>query len=117
MTPPSQPEHALPPELVSDWEALSARWQDGPISEWLVLLPEQFATGLSPARYGDLPRWRYALSALPPLPTADIQLTTARVGLSGTVPAETMDALRNALMSLHPCLREEVGPDILKSST
>ena len=102
MTPPSQPEHALPPELVSDWEALSARWQDGPLSEWLVLLPEQFATGLSPARYGDLPRWRDALSALPPLPTADIQLTTARVGLSGTVPAQTMDALRNALMGLHP---------------
>ena len=102
MTPPSQPEHALPPELVSDWEALSARWQDGPLSEWLVLLPEQLATGLSPARYGDLPRWRDALSALPPLPTADTQLTTSRVGLSGTVPAETMDALRNALMGLHP---------------
>ncbi|GIR71040.1 MAG: tRNA U34 carboxymethyltransferase [Halieaceae bacterium] len=102
MTPPSQPEHALPPELVSDWEALSARWQDGPLSEWLVLLPEQFATGLSPARYGDLPRWRDALSALPPLPTADIQLTTSRVGLSGTVPAETMDALHSALMGLHP---------------
>ena len=102
MTPPSQPEHALPPELVSDWKALSARWQDGPLSEWLVLLPEQFATGLSPARYGDLPRWRDALGALPPLPSADIQLTTARVGLSGTVPAETMDTLHSALMGLHP---------------
>ena len=102
MTPPSQHQHALPPELVSDWEALSARWQDGPLSEWLVLLPEQFATGLSPARYGDLPRWRDALSALPPLPTADIQLTTARVGLSGTAPAETMEALHCALMGLHP---------------
>ena len=102
MTPPSQPEHALPPELVSDWEALSALWQDGPLSEWLVLLPEQLATGLSPARYGDLPRWRDALSALPPLPTADIQLTTARVGLSGTAPAETMEALHCALMGLHP---------------
>ena len=102
MTPPSQPEHALPPELVSDWEALSARWQDGPLSKWLVLLPEQLATGLSPARYGDLPRWRDALSALPTLPTADIQLTTARVGLSGTAPAETMEALHCALMELHP---------------
>ena len=102
MTPLSQPEHALPPELVSDWGALSARWQDGPLSEWLVLLPEQLATGLSPARYGDLPRWRDALSALPTLPTADIQLTTARVGLSGTAPAETMEALHCALMGLHP---------------
>ena len=102
MTPPSPPEHALPPELVNDWEALSSRWQDGPLSEWLALLPEQFATGLSPARYGDLPRWREALGALPPLSSADIQLTTARVGLSGTVPAETMDTLHSALMGLHP---------------
>ena len=102
MTPPSPLEHALPPELVSDWEALSARWQDGPFTDWLPLLPEQFNTGLSQARYGDLPRWRYALNALPSLPTADIQLTTARVGLSGTAPAETMDALHSALMGLHP---------------
>ena len=102
MTPPSPSEHALPPELVSDWEALSARWQDGPLSEWLALLSDQFTTGLSPARYGDLPRWREALGALPPLPSADIQLTTARVGLSGTVPAETMDTLHSALMGLHP---------------
>ena len=102
MTPHSPPEHALPPELVSDWEALSLRWQDGPLSEWLALLPEQFTTGLSPARYGDLPRWRDALGALPPLPSADIQLTTARVGLAGTAPAETMDILHSALMGLHP---------------
>jgi len=102
MTPPSSAEHALPPELVSDWEALSSRWQDGALAEWLALLPEQFATGLSPARYGDLPRWRESLGALPTLPSADIQLTTARVGLSGTAPAETMDALHSALMGLHP---------------
>lgn len=102
MTPHSPPEQALPPELVSDLEALSSRWQDGPLSKWLALLPEQFAAGLSPARYGDLPRWREALGALPPLPNADIQLTTARVGLSGTAPAETMDALHSALMGLHP---------------
>jgi len=102
MTPPSPPEHALPPELVNDWEALSLRWQDGLLAEWLALLPEQFTTGLSPARYGDLPRWREALGALPPLPSADIQLTTARVGLSGTAPPETMDTLHSALIGLHP---------------
>jgi tRNA (mo5U34)-methyltransferase len=92
----------VPPELVSDWEALSSRWQDGPLSEWLTLLPEQFTTGLSPARYGDLPRWRDALASLPPLPTADIQLNTARVGVSGTASSETMKPLRSALMGLHP---------------
>ena len=102
MTPHSPLEHALPPELVSDWEALSSRWQDGPLSEWLALLPEQFNTGLSPARYGDLPRWRDALASLPPLPTADIHLNTARVSVSGTASSETMEALCSALMGLHP---------------
>ena len=102
MTSPVSTRTRIPPELVSDWEALSSRWQDGPLSEWLTLLPEQFNTGLSPARYGDLPRWRDALASLPPLPTADIQLNTARVGVSGTASSETMEALRSALMGLHP---------------
>ena len=102
MTPPSPLEHALPPELVSDWEALNSRWRKGPLSEWLSALPDQLRAGLSPARYGDLPRWREALGALPSLPTADIHLNNSRVGLSGTVPAETMDSLHSALMGLHP---------------
>ena len=102
MTAPSPPEHALPPELVSDWEALSSRWQDGPLSEWLALLPEQFNTGLSPARYGDLPRWREALGALPSLSATDIQLNGARVGVKGQISAESYAALQAALMGLHP---------------
>ena len=102
MTPPSPSEHALPPELVSDWEALSSRWQDGPLSEWLALLPEQFNTGLSPARYGDLPRWREALGALPSLSATDIQLNSARVGVTGQISAESHAALQAALMGLHP---------------
>ena len=102
MTPPSPSEHALPPELVSDWEALSSRWQDGPLSEWLALLPEQFNTGLSPARYGDLPRWREALGALPSLSATDIQLNSARVGVTGQISADSHAALQAALMGLHP---------------
>ena len=102
MTPPSPSEHALPPELVSDWEALSSRWQDGPLSEWLALLPEQFNTGLSPARYGDLLRWREALGALPSLSATDIQLNSARVGVTGQISAESHAALQAALMGLHP---------------
>ena len=102
MTPPSPSKHALPPELVSDWEALSSRWQDGPLSEWLALLPEQFNTGLSPARYGDLPRWREALGALPSLSATDIQLNSARVGMTGQISADSHAALQAALMGLHP---------------
>ena len=102
MTPPSLSKHSLPPELVSDWEALSSRWQDGPLSEWLALLPEQFNTGLSPARYGDLLRWREALGALPSLSATDIQLNSARVGVTGQISAESHAALQAALMGLHP---------------
>ena len=102
MTSPSAPTPKLPPELVSDWQALESRWVDGPLSEWRALLPEQFNTGLSPARYGDLPRWREAIAKLPPLPTTRIQLNTARVGISGTAPTETLNTLHSALMELHP---------------
>ena len=102
MTSPSAPTPKPPPELVSDWQALESRWVDGPLSEWRALLPEQFNTGLSTARYGDLPRWREAIAKLPPLPTARIQLNTARVGISGTVPTETLNTLHSALMGLHP---------------
>ena len=102
MTLPSPSEHALPPELVSDWKALSSRWQDGPLSEWLALLPEQFNTGLSPARYGDLPRWREALGALPSLSATDIQLNSGRVGMTGQISADSHAALQAALMGLHP---------------
>ena len=102
MTSSAAPATKLPPELVSDWQALESRWIDGPLSEWRALLPEQFNTGLSPARYGDLPRWREAIANLPPLPTAGIQLNAARVGISGSVPTETLDTLHTALMGLHP---------------
>ena len=103
MTSPAALEHVLPPELLQRLGSRSAHaGKPGPLSEWLTLLPEQFNAGLSPARYGDLPRWRDALASLPPLPTADIQLNTARVGVSGTASSETMEALRSALMGLHP---------------
>ncbi|MEK9625107.1 MAG: tRNA 5-methoxyuridine(34)/uridine 5-oxyacetic acid(34) synthase CmoB [Halieaceae bacterium] len=102
MTPSSSSGHSLPPELRSDWKALSSRWQDGPLSEWLTRLPEQFIKGLSPARYGDLPRWREALGALPSLSATDIQLNSARVGVTGQISAESHAALQAALMGLHP---------------
>ena len=102
MTPSSSSGHSLPPELRSDWKALSSRWQDGPLSEWLTRLPEQFIKGLSPTRYGDLPHWREALGALPSLSATDIQLNSARVGVTGQISAESHAALQAALMGLHP---------------
>ena len=107
MTSSAAPATKLPPELVSDWQALESRWIDGPLSEWRALLPEQFNTGLSPARYGDLPRWREAIANLPPLPTAGIQLNAARVGISGSVPTETLDTF--CLLYTSPSPRDQRG--------
>lgn len=92
----------LPPELVDDWEQLEARWQDGVLEPWLTQLPEQFAVGLSVERFGDLPRWRAALAALPALSTASLQLSSARVGALGDISAEDRTQLEQALMGLHP---------------
>ena len=92
----------LPPELVADWEQLSARWQTTTLQPWLAILPDQLASGLSPERFGDLPRWRQALLSLPALPGGSPQLASARVGLSGEAAASTLANLRAALMGLHP---------------
>ena len=102
MTSPSTLEDELPPELISDWEILSARWQDGPLQSWLSVLPDQIKTGLSEERYGDLPRWRAALASLPLLPATGLHLNSARVGFSGAAPEEKIASLRTALMGLHP---------------
>ncbi len=92
----------LPPELVADWEQLNARWQSTPLQPWLTMLPEQLQSGLSLERFGNLPRWRQALSSLPALPNGIVQLTSARVGLSGEATASMLAHLRVALMGLHP---------------
>ncbi len=92
----------IPAELVADWEQLNARWQTTTLQPWLTILPDQLASGLSPERFGDLPRWRDALANLPALPTGSPQLTSARVGLSGEASPSTLSMLRSALMGLHP---------------
>jgi len=92
----------IPAELVADWEQLNARWQTTTLQPWLAILPDQLTSGLSPERFGDLPRWRDALANLPALPTGSPQLTSARVGLSGEASPPTLSMLRAALMGLHP---------------
>ena len=92
----------IPAELVADWEQLNARWQTTTLQPWLAILPDQLASGLSPERFGDLPRWRDALANLPALQTGSPQLTSARVGLSGEASPSTLSMLKAALMGLHP---------------
>lgn len=91
-----------PPELTADLRALPLRWRDTPLATWLPHLPEQCAQGLSLERYGDLPRWREALAALPEIAAGAVHLDSSRVGVSGDISDEQATALKTALRGLHP---------------
>jgi tRNA (mo5U34)-methyltransferase len=86
-----------------DYRPLIKAWEGTGLAPWARLLPGQIATGLSPERYGDLPRWLNALTALPTLSADSLHLDTDRVGASSTAPDEvTRATLRSTLMDLHP---------------
>ena len=87
-----------------DYQPLIEQWQDGALAPWAKLLPQQIAQGLSPQRYGDLPRWLKVLDDLPELRAELIALDRARVGAAASVPPDqaTTDQLREALLRLHP---------------
>ncbi len=87
-----------------DYRELVERWQDGELAAWAALLPKQIDRGLSPQRYGDLPRWLAALQRLPEAAVSHVRLDTARVGAAAaTSPgAEFQQQLREVLLELHP---------------
>ena len=72
------------------------------LADWANQLPDQINAGLSPKRYGDLPRWQQALSALPELTSRTTDMNTSRVGARGDITPQQSEQLREALMGLHP---------------
>ncbi|MGB0323533.1 MAG: tRNA 5-methoxyuridine(34)/uridine 5-oxyacetic acid(34) synthase CmoB, partial [Luminiphilus sp.] len=91
-----------PPELIADIEAFERRWEETSLREWLEEMPDQFSRGMSEKRFGDLPRWRAAIAALPSLETEVVNLDTSAITASGTVNAEKLMELETALRGLHP---------------
>lgn len=91
-----------PPELIADIEAFDRRWEKMSLRDWLRDMPDQFSQGMSEKRFGDLPRWRAAVAALPSLEAEVIDLDTNAITASGTVSAETLMELETALRGLHP---------------
>ena len=73
-----------PPELIADIDAFDRRWEEMSLRDWLRDMPDQFSRGMSETRFGDLPRWRAAIAALPPLETEVIDLDTSAITASGT---------------------------------
>ena len=91
-----------PPELIVDIEAFERRWEEISLRDWLREMPDQFSRGMSEKRFGDLPRWRAAIAALPSLETEVVNLDTVAITASGTVNAEKLMELETALRGLHP---------------
>ena len=91
-----------PPELIVDIEAFKRRWEEISLRDWLREMPDQFSRGMSEKRFGDLPRWRAAIAALPSLETEVVNLDTIAITASGTVNAEKLMELETALRGLHP---------------
>ena len=91
-----------PPELIADIEAFERRWEDSALRDWRRQMPDQFSRSMSEKRFGDLPRWRAALAALPSLNAETIDLDTNAITASGQVDDGTRRELEAALRSLHP---------------
>ena len=91
-----------PHELIADIEAFSLRWEGGNLRDWLRQMPDQFSRGMSEKRFGDLPRWREAMAALPYLKTEAIDLDTSAITARGSVNEEEIIKLETALRGLHP---------------
>lgn len=79
-------------------------WRDTPLAPWAERLPVQVERGLSPQRYGDLPRWQAALDALPAIAVDQVNLDGPAVGATPAQPVSDalLASLQTALMGLHP---------------
>src|SRR6056297_170525 len=85
-------------------DVLVDAWRDTPLAAWAERLPAQIERGLSPQRYGDLPRWQAALDALPGIAVDRVNLGGSAVGASAASPLSpgVRQALEDALQGLHP---------------
>ena len=92
----------IPPELIADIEAFDRRWEETNLRDWLREMSDQISRGMSEQRFGDLPRWRAAIAALPSLQAEVIDLDTSAITASGAVIAEKVIELETALRGLHP---------------
>ncbi|MGE3296603.1 MAG: tRNA 5-methoxyuridine(34)/uridine 5-oxyacetic acid(34) synthase CmoB [Porticoccaceae bacterium] len=74
-----------------------------PLRDWAHQLPAQIGRGLSPERWGDLPRWQAALASLPALTPGTLDFRAGvRIGSAADANDAERGVLRAALMALHP---------------
>ena len=85
------------------YQPLLDAMREGPLSAWAERLPQQIDAGLCPRRYGDLPQWLEALTALPAISASQVELThRVNIGAPGDADTEQIQTLRSALEALIP---------------
>jgi tRNA (mo5U34)-methyltransferase len=89
---------------LSPYRAFFARLDKAGLGECSPALEGLLAARLDPQAHGDLPRWWDALAALPEIRAGTVALDAPCVGAGSDPPpdAGVSDALRSALMALHP---------------
>ena len=87
---------------ITDFQPFLNLLTESGFKDWAETLPARIDAGLSEARYGDLPRWRQAVTELPDLDVTTTHLNQSRVGVSGPITAQQQQMLRDTLMRLHP---------------
>ncbi|MEJ2680312.1 MAG: tRNA 5-methoxyuridine(34)/uridine 5-oxyacetic acid(34) synthase CmoB [Gammaproteobacteria bacterium] len=90
--------------FVDVYRGIETVFESHALQGWLEHLPDQILTGLSMDRWGDLLSWLQHWAALPAVTACQADFTSSAVSLTGeqALAPNTLDALHQALMGLHP---------------
>lgn len=85
------------------FQHLNEALRNGPLEEWLDLIPTLVEKGLSPRRYGDLPKWQQALEELPSVKASRLELKDrVEIGAAEDCDEHTRQQIEIALRKLIP---------------
>ena len=87
-----------------DYTPLIARLKEDEVNALAEALPTALEAGLDVSRYGDIPRWKKSLDALPDIDISHVDLSASsiRAGVDSDCDEVQLSQLHNALMGLHP---------------
>lgn len=92
----------MPTINLFDYSQLIERLNQLEINPLADALPEHIELGMDAKRYGDIPRWKQALSQLPDLDVSAVKLNQSKVSVTAQCSEDQLSQLHKALMGLHP---------------